>query len=660
MKKILFLSGLLITTTLFSQVPKALRGIIPSQPLRQNDVITLLNCNPVSQSACNFISNSSFTPDAQYDPNVDFVNPFNYDYAGNSRIPSWNIGTGTPTVADGINFPSAAWPEYPNPPVGSPGYYFGAAGLAAYLGIYASESIVQKIPQLTAGRSYTLNFYKMYMNFTSRTGSNYPVDHFRIVLMHCSDYQQTFWTNVTFPHNYEVPPLPANSQIIYCESTVFNGSWERSFIKFTPNQNYDMIWIYPEEDHDNPAKETGIFVSFPELIDITGFNAGGSPNPTPPNCTVTIGPATPNCGPKDAVFTWLGPNGQSITVPLPLVSQQIQVDASVAANAGTWTLVMSLPGTVTTNNTCSQNITSVQATVNVPFCGACTPPTISANGPLDQCIQYESPFLTFTTNLTSNIQWYNNGNPIPYATNQSYTENNNPGPNWPTSTGTYYVKNTLTNCISQILSVTRRNYSTPNVYPGSTQTTLHYCKNNLGVLHQEYSITDPNTIYRWQILDPFGNDVTGTSVILGANNSTTYHTTISFLNYPYTTATIICGTTDNGCTNTATPYQVTIHPDPCNYLVRTGIENVSAANNGTNSSGAQLYPNPANSQVTIKAAEPILGIEISDLMSPFMKRVNSNAAKTVVVNVSDLKPGVYNCKIITARGAENQKMVIRR
>ncbi len=34
--------------------------------------------------------------------------------------------------------------------------------------------------------------------------------------------------------------------------------------------------------------------------------------------------------------------------------------------------------------------------------------------------------------------------------------------------------------------------------------------------------------------------------------------------------------------------------------------------------------------------------------------------KSVIVNVFDLKPGVYNCKITTGKGTENQKIVINR
>jgi hypothetical protein len=47
-------------------------------------------------------------------------------------------------------------------------------------------------------------------------------------------------------------------------------------------------------------------------------------------------------------------------------------------------------------------------------------------------------------------------------------------------------------------------------------------------------------------------------------------------------------------------------------------------------------------------------------MNPVLKRIKVNNAKSITVNVVDLKPGIYNCKITTSNGVENQKLIIQR
>ncbi len=47
-------------------------------------------------------------------------------------------------------------------------------------------------------------------------------------------------------------------------------------------------------------------------------------------------------------------------------------------------------------------------------------------------------------------------------------------------------------------------------------------------------------------------------------------------------------------------------------------------------------------------------------MNPILKRIRVNNIKSVTVTLSDLNPGIYNCRITTAKGTENQKLIINK
>ncbi len=298
-----------------------------------------INCIPITPSGCNYITNISFTPSPQYNPSINWGDPFRNQ--PNSLIPDWLSSHGSPNVYDGIN--------YPNPlPFANSGYSRMAAGNV--LGDPANEGIIQKITPLEAGKEYGLSFFKKKDNFTP---ISYAVDNFYIVLMHCSSYAEFD------PSTSEIPAIPVNSQVIYNETSFGNTNWDQVFKCFRANDNYDMIWFFPKQNRNNNNLGVAL-LSYPELINISNFSAGLSPIPTAPNCTVTIGPNTPNCSVKNAVYTWHGPSGQVITAP---PNQQIQVDANDFLNVGIWTLVMTVPGVVNSASLCN-----IRSTVNLPDC----------------------------------------------------------------------------------------------------------------------------------------------------------------------------------------------------------------------------------------------------------------------------------------------------
>ena len=93
-----------------------------------------------------------------------------------------------------------------------------------------------------------------------------------------------------------------------------------------------MIWIFPHQNYPQNQTTSGIYFAYPQIIDDFSITAGPVPMPIPPNCSVTIGPAIPNCNIiANTIYIWYGPAGQVINAP---ANQQIQVDASISANVG--------------------------------------------------------------------------------------------------------------------------------------------------------------------------------------------------------------------------------------------------------------------------------------------------------------------------------------
>ncbi len=322
----------------------------------ESDVVPTMSCTPRDQpgECTNFISNNNFTPSGSYNPNnaAMYQDPFTVaPPAKPGYVPEWNAAQGTPNIDD-VYARFAGTPTAPPSP--ATGYAFMYA--SNYDGSTPrNEGIVQKIPSLTTGHKYGLSFFKM----ISRLLPDFPLatGNLNIVLMHCSDYSSIY----PQPDIFTTPDLPVHAQQVYCETSLSNTAWQQKLISFVADEDYDMIWIFSK---GNSGEGYAINFAYPELKDVTGFTAGSDPAaPTPDNCTVTIGPTTPNaCTFTNSVFTWHGPHGQTITAA---PDQQLQVDASDPDNVGTWALTMTITGEVAANNTCGQILS---ASVNVSAC----------------------------------------------------------------------------------------------------------------------------------------------------------------------------------------------------------------------------------------------------------------------------------------------------
>jgi hypothetical protein len=602
----------------------------------------------------------------------------------------------------------------------------------------------QHAPEYTiAGKKYAFSIFKRY--FSSTEYPTVDLDNFYIVLMKCADY-------LPLRSEYAfIPNIPTNAQVIYCEKDLTNNSFQRVLQTFTANDTYDIVWIFPKQATYIPdvPKQSWLEVAKLEMINIDNFSAGTPPNPTFPNCNVTLGPSTPNCGVEGAIFTWYGPSNQII--PVPANNQQIQINASINANAGTWTLKMVVPNVVTTNNTCS-NPGIVQASVNVPFCSSCTQPNISPSGPIDYYYLFEagSGTYNFTTTSSGSLQWLVDGQPISGATLQTFTYTFSPG--------SHNVNVSLNGCLSPTTTINLIYYGacpqSPNppppnspknnhCWPTGITTPLFYCQGQTSYL-QTFDL-GPTATYTWLT----SNNPSPTYLTLNSQNQNLASVSVAntgafvtnnvyakselngyvkvfdyYVNIPNNTRNAF-STCNNGVGNCSVgfsgfdnesytfpgvityvsnpAYQSSVgfstlncsgvlsasfqvkfsNPSLVNYFTVAHTNNnypgdcfnqtvymqmlpfpcFAPLQNPDKSSQNEfitIYPNPASNEITVKANETINYIQISDLMNPTLKKVKVNGTKSATINISDLNPGIYNCKITTSKGTENQKLIIKR
>lgn len=337
-----------------------------------------IDCTPVGLAGCNYARNGDMTASPAYNP----ANPMHVDMPYRlGLIPNWKETNGTPQVYDNIPSPLTV----PPPTVGGYAYLFSTgAGFGSNTAVSSGDGIAQTIPALTPNNSYAMTFFKKFVSAGPASMKN-----FYVVLMHCSDFQQIRTCNNT------IAAFPANSQVVYCEQDMSNSSWEQVFFCFSPNDNYDMVWVLPQQDpqvlYNNGAGTAGVDFTGLEFISTSNFNAGPSMiYPVYPNCTFTIGPSTPNCGVRNAVFEWVLPNG-STTPAQP--SQQMQATA-IPTYGQYYTLQMTVPSAVMVEmpclNTCTDCFTVkkntnallggncyLSATVTLYSCGPVVPPPTS-------------------------------------------------------------------------------------------------------------------------------------------------------------------------------------------------------------------------------------------------------------------------------------------
>jgi hypothetical protein len=97
------------------------------------------------------------------------------------------------------------------------------------------------------------------------------------------------------------------------------------------------------------------------------------------------------------------------------------------------------------------------------------------------------------------------------------------------------------------------------------------------------------------------------------------------------------------------------YQDSKRYEADPGCRMSQSENDGVN-----LFPNPARSTVTISAPDNILSVEITGINNYITQQAirKKTDSRILNLNISQYKPGVYNCRITTTSGVVNKKLVV--
>jgi hypothetical protein len=317
------------------------------------------DCKPLPKTGCNYIRNHTFL----FYPPTNCAEAF--DAFQENTVPSWRPASGSPDV-------NPAWTTVtpPSSPASNFAYMFTRQkqmllyGVIPYIYDREVESIMQQVPVLRKGERYSLSYFLQRADVlpagvtqtSNLFGCGYgassswkngnSVDQFNIVLMHCSDAPAA-------PVWGDMLPIPANSQKIVCQYDISNNSWLQFHSEFIPEDDYDMILVYPEPTKyhvpEDPNMITGggyyttaIAFAHPEIIAVNdmgiqleGVNAE--------KCEVTLGI---HCNITNADVKWYDPSGNGLGNGTTIV-----VDGHVT---GTYKAEVYSPG-ASSNNGCSNN-----------------------------------------------------------------------------------------------------------------------------------------------------------------------------------------------------------------------------------------------------------------------------------------------------------------
>jgi hypothetical protein len=237
------------------------------------------------------------------------------------------------------------------------------------------------------------------------------------------------------------------------------------------------------------------------------------------------------------------------------------------------------------------------------------PATITATGPTTFC-QGSQVKLQANYGSTYSYQWYKYGNAIPGETNRNLFAN---------STGPYKVEVTSAyGCSKKSTSTNVTVLATPvaTITPDGPTT---FCAGGSVLLK------GPNgtgNTYQWKLM---GND------IAGATNKN--YTATAAGNYK------VAVTNSLGCTDISDPVIVTV---PCRMKNETITENL------------ELFPNPANTYITISGGIPS-SYEVINATGQVLISQEKNT--TDVIDISPIPAGLYLIRVVTENGPSTLKFI---
>lgn len=600
-------------------------------------------CNP-NTNLCNYIRNNTFAlscadptnPANGHQPFVNCVAYWSYSH-GTAQISRWGS-----LYAPGVNHASMRAGFGPDPLTG--------------VIRSNSEGIAVGVKRLTANSTFKLSFKKRY--YSPNNNKYTPdLDNYYVVLLTCAAYN-----NIRVPdEDYAIPQIPTTgSQVIYVEANTSNTTWQTVEQYFTTNGAYDVVWIFPQQA-TGPDTEAWLEIAEPELI------KAGTCGVTPPPCSVSISPKGPI---NYYVFTDAGVLGRILTSSSSTGNQWYYNGIPISGATGQTYTVGSGYSTIgsgtyyVVNNGCTSNVVQVQfkqygygnfGEDYFDRLGAKVHPIQTSNY---YCYNTNNNSIQqFNLGAGSNYNWNFFVQPSGGTQNISLT----PGSYSPSSNlaqldigsatpGTYTSIQGIANLngAETIIDYTI-NLSHPSFIPTTTQVCQNAGHNIINWSGSSYSTVPGGSGFDWEYYDFGTNGIifsglgAGNSSVLIPGRSTPQNMIVKFTGpssvqkhfyYNY-----------GGCYKEE--YSVTINPG-CRI---SGIESNQIA----------IFPNPSNSQVTISSStDAIIKIEILGLMNLYVKTIQGNNERKINLSLFDLKPGIYNCRVTTSKGTQNQKLVIKR
>jgi hypothetical protein len=576
----LFISIYLIPCVIFSQTP--------------------MDCSATVSSTCNLIPNPGFAPIS----GTYSIPETSANAAFQSDIQNWIAVCGTPDLNTAISAPS----QLPNTNWATLSFYNATP--------IQTENIAVKTGQLFANNDYVLSFFRAASSMTGRSATDFKM---RIVLARCSDIQSD-------PTSFDPFTVPSQTQTIYCETiSSSSASWGQALISFTANDNYNVIWIFQEAVSTSTSGGAAfLHFAYPELIN---------------KADLVITPRGTACGRyltgclQQASYSWTDPNSNILT------GNPVSINAGT--NYGLYTAYISVSGALSTNNSCSNNISYLQIPITVPQCISCSStPSITPAGPITYYNQYEtSNQITLTCSSSSNYQWLRNNSPIAGETNQTLTVNFN---DYVSYSAQYSC---LTECgFSNSVTFNYIGCSPYSDYPVSIPSSLSYVCQSALASPNYIQLNAPNlgggTTSTWWLQNtPTCLSISGSGQLTGSGCS----------GYPsngiYTKSSLsgeevylfYFMNVNSGC------------KPPKNDLPNLNI-----------SSPELIFPNPAKDRVFITGTISGSDIQIYNSTGKLIKIIKADHKSPVTtVSVADFYPGLYVLRLVSQKKITIFKLIIQ-
>lgn len=601
---------------------------------------------------CNLLKSSSFVigcdpynNDQTYYP---FVNCIDY-WASSHGTPQ--INQNLPLVAPGVNHASM--------------WVMSSYDAATNMQYSKSEGIAVNIKPLTTGKTYEFSILKRVKPFFG--SPLLGVDEFNVVLLTCSQFNSIR----KYGEDYTIPVLPANAQQILNANASNSTSWETVTQTFVAQGAYDMLWIYPKNTKyiEGTVSYAWLEVVMPQLRDVAEC---------PVACTVPV------VSPKGPIDYYTIVDNQPIGVTLTsniLLGNQWYYNGNAITGATGPSLIVggtsAYPNTgsgtyYVKNGTCQSN--SVIVTFRSYGYGNYGEQLYNLGS---KSYPVNTPGYFCANTINNPIKQFNLGNTAIYSWN--ITPHYNGTPNVTITSGSSSI-----NSYQAKLNVGNpTGGSTPN-YIGNGIQAVADLNGAQKIIDFQYTIypenwslsTCANSITNWNlsyftgnITKPGGSSFDWEDYDFGPNSTIIYPTNPSLFITPHKLH-IPGGTqlSDYIKVKFSAPSQVTKYFYDNNnfggcYKENATVSITPGCFTGENSPvyNTAIFPNPATNQISITTKNvSIQSVEIYDLMGTPVKQVNVNNNKSISLNISIFRPGIYNCKITTSTGVEYQKLMVQR